>query len=435
MFRTLAGLFPGFTAPQGADTLFATHPIQLSRWLEEIWHFGGVANWPLSPPPPFALGDPEVLRRLELPDGLRLDTLQSGLNPPPTAGDPALFLDPTLPALASRLPWDHLIYAYLVESTGIVEILGEVARRYVVGETLDAPSVQTLAWARATEELFFRDPPLFHIGGLTSQLRPNARFNRWNAYWRMFGWDLPQAITDGADGQRWKQDAGATANTRFLELWTELLGQVWLGIENENNQVGANPTDVEYIRYLCQTIGEMLRLRRRGGMLAREEFAYVAMLSWFHLTVEFDTAVVRDLRASAGAAGNPADRLAAIGSRVGITPPRQAREMFELADLLSPILWFIEFDQFSTTANAQLLFTLTGIPNTVIADDMRRVIDMWQSATGQGVKDLAVRVRQPPTAALPPRPTPQPTRLPSAALPVSAGQAGLRNGSGPATRR
>jgi hypothetical protein len=109
--------------------------------------------------------------------------------------------------------------------------------------------------------------------------------------------------------------------------------------------------------------------------------------------------------------------------------------MFELADLLSPILWFIEFDQFSTTANAQLLFTLTGIPNTVIADDMRRVIDMWQSATGQGVKDLAVRVRQPPTAALPPRPTPQPTRLPSAALPVSAGQAGLRNGSGPATRR
>ena len=65
-----------------------------------------------------------------------------------------------------------------------------------------------------------------------------------------------------------------------------------------------------------------------------------------------------------------------------------------------------------------------GVANPVIAQDMMRVIDMWQSATGQGVKDLAVRVRQSPTAGLPLRPTPQPTRLPSAVLPVSAGQAG-----------
>ena len=109
--------------------------------------------------------------------------------------------------------------------------------------------------------------------------------------------------------------------------------------------------------------------------------------------------------------------------------------MFELADLLSPILWFIELGQFNTPANAQAAVHATGVTNPVIAQDMGRVIDMWQSATGQGVKDLAVRVRQSPTAGLPPRPTPQPTRLPSAALPVSAGQAGLRNGSGPAARR
>jgi hypothetical protein len=420
--------------------MFATHPVQLSRWLEEIWNNGGIATWPLAPITPGSppLGDPRIVRELELPTGLRDGSLQSGLTAvPPIANIPATFATGTaLGAVpGSPLPWDHLIYAYLVESTGIVEILGEVVRRYAVGETLNAPTtVQTLAWARATEELFFRDPPLFHIGGLTSQLRPNARFNRWNAYWRMFGWDLPQAITDGADGQRWKQDAGATANTRFLELWTELLGQVWMAIENENNTAGANPTDATYIAYLCRTLSEMLQLRRRSGMLAREEFAYVTMLSWFHLTVEFNTAVVRDLHADAGDPGNPADRLAAIGSRVGITPPRQAREMFELADLLSPILWFIELGQFSTTVGAPLLFT-RGIANPVVAQDMMRVIDMWQSATGQGVKDLAVRVRQSPTAGLRPRPAPQPTRLPSAVLPVSAdGQAGLRNGSGAAAR-
>jgi hypothetical protein len=400
MFRILARLFadPALTNPNtvpAADTLFATHPVQLSRWLEEVFAGGGIANWPSVGTPSVPLGDPEVIPRLQTPFGLLDDDLQSGIRPPAsfqlvppfTRKPPAALGIDLLP-----LPWDHMIYAYLVESTGIVPVFAEVIRRYAVGETLDAPSVQTLAWARATEELYFRDPPLFHIGGLTSQLRPDAVVNRRNAYWRMFGWDLPHP---GQDGQPWKRDVGPTANTRFLELWGELLRQVWLAIENERNAVGANPSDATYIGYLCQTLGEMLRMRRRGGMLAREEFAYVTMLSWFHLTVESDTAVVRDLRATAGTTGNAADRLAGIAARVGINIPRPSREIFELADLMSPILWFIELDRFSSAANAETLFKSTGVVNP-IARDMLRLIDLWQSATGQRVKDLAVTVRSGP---------------------------------------
>ena len=77
--------------------------------------------------------------------------------------------------VGAPLIWDHLIYAYLVESTGILPIFSEVVRRYVVGETLDAPSPQTLAWVRATEELFFRDPPLFAIGGVTEPAASGRR--------------------------------------------------------------------------------------------------------------------------------------------------------------------------------------------------------------------------------------------------------------------
>ena len=55
------------------------------------------------------------------------------------------------------------------------EILAEVTRRYVVGETLEPPSLETQQWLRATEELFFRDPPLYHITGITSQFRPDSR--------------------------------------------------------------------------------------------------------------------------------------------------------------------------------------------------------------------------------------------------------------------
>jgi hypothetical protein len=446
--RQIAGLLQPAQLPAGTDRLsmaaaivFATHPIQLSRWLDEIWAGGGIAKWPLFEEQNVALGDPEVIRRLQLPDGLRNDGLQSGIGAPPSPPViPPIFQPAPPPAIgvgaSPPLPWDHMIYPYLVESTGVVEIFTEVLRRYVVGETLDAPTVDTLAWVRLTEELFFRDPPLFHIGGLTSQLRPDARINRRNAYWRMFGTDLPHPLPGATqDVQPWKRDAGAVANTRFLELWTELLRQVWMGIENDRNQVGSNPTDKSYVAYLCQTLGEMLRLRRRGGMLAREEFSAVALLSWFHLTLEVDSAVVRNLQATAGATGNPADRLNAIGQRVGIAPPRQARELFELADLVSPILWFIELDRFSSPADAEALFRIANVQNTAVADTMIRVVDLWQSATGEPLKDAAVRISRPAGASRPPA---QPARLPSgppavaAAPPVPTPTAG--NGARPAVR-
>ncbi|WP_271221293.1 hypothetical protein [Streptosporangium carneum] len=415
----------GTTTPDAATT-FAIHPVQLSRWLEEVWARGGIANWPQGSPTSLridnALGDPAITGRLRLPDGLRNDTLRSGIRPtPPTPPTIPPDFMPSPPAalgldLQLPLPWEHLFYAYLVESTGIVEIMSEVVRRYVVGETLPTPSVDTVVWVRATEELFFRDPPLFHIGGLTSQLRPDAQVNRRNAYWRMFGCDLPHPPRGPVDGQPWKRDTGPGANLRFIELWTELLRQVWVGIENDRNSSGANPTDANYVGYLCQTIGELLRLRRRNGLLAREEFAYVTMLSWFHLTVEFDTPVVRDLSAGAGlAGGNPADRLTAIGARVGITPPRHARELFELADLVSPLLWFIELDQFSAASNAELLYRLSGTPNPPLQATMARIIDLWQSATGDRIKDLAVSVRRSPAATQ----SAQPVRLPAPSAAVS----------------
>ena len=146
-------------------------------------------------------------------------------------------------------------------------------------------------------------------------------------------------------------------------------------------------------------------------MGAREEFAAISLLSWFHLTLEYDSAVVRNLKATAGGTGNPADRLMAIGQQVQITPPRQARELFELADLMSPVLWFIELDQFSTPSDAETLFKVANVPNTAVADTMIRIIDLWQSATGTPLKDHPVRVARPGDAA---RTSAQPVRLPTA---------------------
>jgi hypothetical protein len=427
MFRTLVKLIalPG-TDQDKANAVLAVHPLQLSRWLEEMWAQGGLTNalWSavlFNLPPP--LGDPQVISKTRIPEGPSLkgllSALLSGVSPEPDkAIKPSRFAEPVLGTTPPPPVWDHLVYAYLIEATGIVEILSEVVRRYVIGETLPTPSMDTLVWVRSTEELFFRDPPLFGIGGLTSQLRPVAKVNRRNAYWRMFGLDLPHPIGMGIEGQPWKRDVGETANERFLELWNELLRQVWLGIEHDRNTSGANPTDASYIAYLCQAIGQLLQMRRRGGMLSREEFAYVTMMSWFHLTVEHDTALTVSLNATATAAGNPADRLALIGSRVGISPSRSARELFELANKLSTLLWLIELGAFNDSTKAKVLFKV-NVANPVIADDMNRIIDLWQSATGERVKDVAVGVRSP--AVLPPA---QPTRLlPSGTLPTVAAPA------------
>jgi hypothetical protein len=429
MFRTLVKLItlPG-TDQDKANAVLAVHPLQLSRWLDEMWAQGGLTNalWTavlLNPGVP--LGDPQAISKTRIPEGPSLkgllSALLSGVSPEPDTAPaikPSRFAEPVLGTTPPPPVWDHLVYGYLIESTGIFEILGEVVRRYVVGETLPTPSMDTLVWVRSTEELFFRDPPLFGIGGLTSQLRPEARINRRNAYWRMFGLDLPHPIGMGIDGQPWKRDVGETANERFLELWNELLRQVWLGIEHDKNTSGANPTDASYIAYLCQAIGQLLQMRRRGGMLSREEFAYVTMLSWFHLTVEHDTALTVSLNATAGANGNPADRLALIGSRVGISPSRSSRELFELANKLSTLLWLIELGTFNDPSKAEVLFKI-NVVNPVIAQDMNRIVDLWQSATGERVKDLSVGVR--PPAVLPPA---QPTRLlPSGTMPTVAAPA------------
>lgn len=422
MLRTLARLVVDPTlsntlAKPNPDVVFAHNPRQLSRWLEEAFAVNGIITYlpnaatVLTAP----TGQNTVVNALKMPTGL-LTELPSGISE--GSAIPPGYKVGTLLGTSIPLAWDHLIYAFLLENTGIVEILGEVVRRYKVGETLAPPSEATLVWARNTEELFFRDPPAFHILGVSSQLRPDARVNRRNAYWRMFGRDLSHSpLGAPLEGQPWKRDVGAGSNARFFEIWEELLRQVWQGILNDRNQGGPNATDKSYIAYLCQSLSEMLIMRRRGGMLAQEEFAYVTMLSWFHLTVEYETAVVTDLKAEAGSDGNAADRLAAIGARVGINPPRESRELFELAGLLSPLMWFIEDGTFNDPSNAEMLYHSNLVPNPVLANSMIRIIDLWQSATGTRIKDPTV-VSVSPDARRPAQPLRLPEPTPTAAAPV-----------------
>lgn len=422
MFRTLATLLnnptlafpppnPGQAPP---EKVFEIHPYQLSQWLEAAWNWNStVGNWlgtgfpPGSPP---YLGDTGVITRLQLPDApdpvLTMGFLRSGI---PQAASPIPgFTVPPAPgqnlALPLGLPWEHAVYALIIESTGVYEILAEVTRRFVVGETLEPPGPGTQQWLRATEELFFRDPPLYHIAGITSQFRPDTRTSRRNLYWRLLGMDLPHPLPpsrSGADEQPWKRDT-AVANIRFHELWLGLLRQVWIGYENVTNTSGAKPTDDAYIGDLCRHLQQMLTMRLLNGQLAREEFVAVSELSWFHLTVDFDSPLVTDLRAQGA---DPSERLVKIGERVGMKPSPRSWELFQLADLMSAVLRFIELGAFNSTANVPSLYT----PGTALNTSMLQIISLWATATGDSVKDHGVRVTPPgaTTAAIQPPPSPR----------------------------
>jgi hypothetical protein len=398
VFLNLAKLL----GPDRREQVFLVHPVQLSRWLDEAWQATA-----LVPPLPIgsvstrepSIGGKFIVDALDLPlqDPL-LSLLPSGID----LTNVDVYRDGTSPPVGPGLLWHHLIYAYLIESTGALEVFAEVMRRLVVGETLGPLSPATVRYVRATEELFFRDPPLFSIAGTVSELRPHARVSRRNAYWRMFGFDLPHTIparwAPPSPNTPWKADVGAGVNTDFRAKWSELLRQVWLGLENFTNTSGAKPTDPAYIATLCRALADMLNDRRRGGLLAREEFAYVTTLSWFHLTLLSDTPIVADLKAQAS---HPAERLAMIAERVGLRPAQRARELFDLAEPMSSVLRAIEIGSFDTDAAAETLFD----PNGALGKEMRELINQWQSATGERIKERVTA-----TAVLTDR---QPLRLPT----------------------
>ena len=377
MFATLGSFFANPT-----DAL-RVHPAQLSRWLDETWARApnSIALGTIAGIQPF-LGANNVVPTFATPAGINGP---SGINP----ANPTLFSGSSPPTIPNTPAiWHHLIYAYLLENTGLVEVFTEVIRRATNGETLEIEDVEAFRWLRTTEELFYRDPPLFASGLVGSQLRPESRVIRRNAYWRMFGLDISHPIpVPTSNGVRdWKQHTGNGVNASFRAQWAELLRQIWLGIENRNNSSGANATDDGYLTLLCESLRDMLNMRRRAGALAREEFAAVAMLSWFDLTLSANTPIVQALNATAT---SRSDRLSFIAQKVGMKPAPRSQEMFELAELMSLFLRLMEAGVFSIPGNVALFYNAT-LPAPSVYSTMNRIIDLWQSATGERVKERPV---------------------------------------------
>ncbi|HEY7075694.1 MAG TPA: hypothetical protein VH418_10005 [Solirubrobacteraceae bacterium] len=365
MFRRLAASIdpnPDISGPQ----VFALHPMQLARYLEEAWINKDTTVLP-------------GLKQLEVPSALRNQEATSFITPP----------------LPPGVVWDHLIYAYMVENTRVYEIFQRVLEEYVYGERLGTPSDATHAWLRTTEQLFYGGAAPWHISSLTSRIRHDERAGRRNVYHRMFGMDLNHG-TD--DNRPYPYPRAAASNTEFVPTWEQFLREVWQGIENFSNQTGAKPTDDAAIANLARTLDDMLSVRRDRGNLLWDELQYVSTFSWFHLTLSFNSPVVVDLQAEGNA---PEERLLKIGRKVNLAAHSLCGAHFRLADATSFILRGIEAAQYNSIAGAQTLYDKNATPPDIF-NAMDAIIRDWSIATGRDMKAHRVAMTTPQA----PRPRP-----------------------------
>jgi len=391
----------GSPAPGPLD-IFQYHPAQLAALLEAAFacrfepnasRRGSVLDLPgLVPGPDEDGASPD--RAIALP--IQIDFLANGTE---------------VRKVSCSIVADHLIYAYMIENTRAYEIFYRVLYEYLHGERLETPSEETQRWLRITEELFYRDTPPFYAFGVSSYVRPDIRASRRNAYYRMFGLDLNHGA---ADGRPYPYVKPAAANRDFVATFERFLWEVWRGIMNANKLISPTSKEDPAIAALVGRLERMLKERRKNGNLLREEFYFVATMSWLHLTLQYDESpVVRDLRAQGS---NEAERLRKIGERVGLPAHGKAHELFSLADPMSRLLIAIESGSLSNIDTVPVLYR----DNTPLSPDVKSIITDWSSATGRNVKGEPVTVSP---------------GIPSAATaaPALSPAGGSPNGGAPAT--
>lgn len=289
-------------------------------------------------------------------------------------------------------PWDHLIYAYMIENTRALQIFGRLVREFRSGEALGAASPMTQRWLDITEALLFEAPQPFPMTIATSRLRPDPEAVRRNAYARLFNLELSFGTDSNGPASYTKPLA---VNSPLIALLEEFLYEIWRAITNVKNQSGMNETDDDRIFQIAQELAFMLNERTQNATLAREELAAVTAASWIELVLDSNNAIITDLRAEGASRDG---RLKIIGERVRLAPHSRSDALFGLAAPLSRLLRAVQLDV-ATTSTAWA-FYLDAAPAGQIAPfsplgaECKRIITEWTAATGRDLKarKLAVAV-------------------------------------------
>jgi hypothetical protein len=397
MFRQLVA---GPNVTNNINSLFTYHPLQISAIIETVWlNRSNASNSQTSSP--FLPWSPQmthpILHARFFPgydwsgsSPVRLPVVGGVSTHVPPISQPGILHTwngigseppPALPPLQMHSTnWDHLIYAYVIENTRIFEIFSKVLETYMFSEQLETPTPQSQLFWRNLEFLIFGDAMPSMLWTTSSRLRRDEVANRLTTYYWMFGIDLSHA--GEIVGQHPYQKPVA-ANRDFIPTFEAFGREVWRGIVNAKNFSGANDTDATVISTLARRLYDMMATRRINGNLSREEFRAVAIMSFLHLAVLYDSPAVVDLKASAS---SPEMRLQKIAERVGMTAHPKSKPFFDLAAPFSKLMQAIETGSYNEPWQAPLLYALMS----PAADIAEKVIDQYSLATGRDLKSQAV---------------------------------------------
>jgi hypothetical protein len=279
--------------------------------------------------------------------------------------------------------WDHLIYAYLIENTRIFDIFAKMLETYCFCEDLGRLTPASQLFLRITQALIFSNPSPITIWNVTGWGCPDEISQRMSTYWWMFGIEHHHAPDIAAKHQYAKPPG---ANVGFIETFEALAAMAWRGIVNIHNFVGADDTDNQAIVSAAQRLSCMLATRRQDCNFARQEFRAVAVMSWLHLAVSFDSPIVVDLRAQASC---PEERLFRIARQVGMTAHPRSQALFALAQPFSELLIRIENGELDDTVRARRLYRSPRGRNL-----FETVIGNYSIAMGHDVRALPVTVTE-----------------------------------------
>jgi hypothetical protein len=403
MFRQLVTGDPAIAPRDAINSLFLYHPLQLTAVAETVWlnRNNAAGSSAISP---FASWPPQltfpILDAIDFFPGYAWSsgTPSQLATPLPAGMTPANFIKPSqLPGLQNTwsgsgpLPtnlkptfWDHLIYAYVIENTRIFEIFSKVLETYMYSEQLETPSPPSQIFWRNLEYLIYGDAMPSMLWTTSGRARRDEVANRLTLYYWMFGIDLSHAQDIARQHPYVKPDH---ANRDFIITLEGLLSEVWRGTMNAKNLIGPNETDSTAIATLARRIYDMMATRRLNGNLSREEFRAVAVMSYLHVAVLFDSPAVVDLKATAS---SPEMRLQKIAERVGMSAHPKSKPFFDLASPLSKLMQEIESGAFNKPPLAQALY----FPASKISQNAEVVIDQYSLATGRDIKAQSVSAAQ-----------------------------------------
>ncbi|MEO8151360.1 MAG: hypothetical protein ABI723_27255 [Bacteroidia bacterium] len=320
----------------------------------------------------------------------------------PTSGlssDQGIFSDLTIS------PY-HLIYAYLIENTRIVQIFEKVISLSFHDEVFGMPEISSninaMQWLVNTENLFYKELPQASYRNISSQLRVFPEATRRNAYFRMFGMDLAFGDFRNQNSEYPYIKANGN-NSGFVALFEQFLAEIWQAYINAKNTSGANTTDFEHLTELGTQLRDMLMSRRTSKdnfdgykffNLSKEEYSSVLMTSWLmNILTSNDTSIIKFLKCEASSAD---ERLLKIGLKVGLPAHSKTKALMELAAPLAALLRNIENKTYEDLPFIIAVLT-SQTPNpsdpanvnieSATLNDLLTIINNWEKATGHRIKN------------------------------------------------